>query len=366
MRVRLRTLALYATGVALSVAAILIVSTLSGLATRRVEEELDRLLLDGVQVRFSSLNGDTAEDALRDAARGLRQTPLPVVALTGTAQGRACAVWGVGSCGVERFSLRFCAGRFFSRWEEDAAARVCVIGETAAEALFGITQAVGAPLRLAVGPVEETFRVVGVFADGYAARMMNVAAEIVYVPCSVVEQAAGGRAERAYWLSAEPGLTQAAVRLKDRLGDDCQITDYTGQRTQIRKVFGLVSGILTWISSVSLLVAAFNLRVVTQIRLKGQLREIGLKKSIGATDGDLLWESVFEAGWIALLGALIGVGIDGVLCLILRLTGEEAPFPFAVAGGVTAAAVALSVLFSLIPAWRAARLPPAMTLRQNG
>ena len=363
-RVRLHAMLLYSVGVALSVATILTVTLLTGLAESSVEQELDRVLLNGVQVRASGLPAAVLEDAVADAAVSLRQAPMPVCVASGTAQGRACAVWGVGSCGADRFSLRFCTGRFFDRRQEDAAAHVCVIGERMAIALFGTAQIIGSPLRLAIDGVEETFRVVGVYDDGTAARMGYSGTETVYLPHTVLQS--GDKIEISYWLAAEDGLQEAVVRLKERLGKVCQFTDHTGQRRQIRHAFDLVTGILTLISSVSLVVAVFSLLVITRIRVLGHVREIGLKKSIGATNADLLWEYVFEAGGIALIGSLIGATLTGVLCLVLLAMGFEVCFPWLTASAIAVAAVGLSALFCLIPAGWAARLPPAQTLRRDG
>ena len=362
LRVRGRTLLLYAVGVALSVATILIVTALSTLVTTRVDGELDRILLNGVQVKVSALSPTAANDAVARACEGLRHAPLPVAVLPGRAEGETCTVWGVGASGGARFSLRFRVGRFFSRAEEDAAAPVCVIGATLSRTLFGTADGIGTPLRLAVGGVEETFRVVGVYEDGAAADWTSTGA-VVYLPHTLAAGALGR--ESTYWLAAEEGLTAAAARLKAELGADVVLTDYTGQRAQIRDVFTLVTRVLTWISAVSLLVAAVNLRVVTRIRLKSQVRQIGLKKSIGAADRDLLWESVFEAVAIALTGVALGALLGGGACLVLCAMGACAPFPTTTALTVTGAAVLLSVAFCLPPAWRAARLPPAQTLRQE-
>lgn len=364
VRVRFRTLLLYSIGVALSAATILTVTLLTGMASAGVDRELDRVLLNGVQVRASSLSAAVLEDAVRDAAASLTYEPMPVCVAAGTAQGRPCAVWGVASCGADRFSLRFCAGRFFDRREEDAAARVCVIGERMAAALFGTRQIIGAPLRLSVGGVDEIFRVVGVYDDGTAARMGYSGAETVYLPHTVPQ--VGGSVETTYWLAAQDGLGEAVVRLRERLGSACQFVDHVGQRRQIRHAFDLVAGILTLISSVSLMVAAFSLLVITRIRVMSHVREIGLKKSIGASTADLLWEYVFEAGGIALIGSLIGAALTGALCLVLRAAGYEVCYPWLTVPAVTLAAVILSALFCLIPAGWAARLPPAQTLRRDG
>ena len=355
---------LFSVGVALSAATILTVTLLTELASSSVEGELDRVLLNGVQVKAVGLPAPALADAVRDAAASLRYEPMPVCMAAGAAQGRECAVWGVGSCGADRFSLRFCDGRFFDRREEDAAARVCVIAEGTANALFGTTRVVGAPLRLSLCGVEEIFRIVGVYADGAAARMGYSTAETVYLPYTVLQ--AGGRVETAYWLAAQQGLQGAVVRLRERLGKACQLTDHTGQRAQIRHAFDLVTGILTLISSVSLVVAAFSLLVITRIRILGHVREIGLKKSIGASNADLLWEYVFEGAGIALIGSLIGTALTGVLCLMLRWSGYEVVFPWTTATAVTLASMCLSALFCLIPAGWVARLPPAQTLRRDG
>ncbi len=363
-RVRFSKLLLYSVGVAMSVATILSVNTLTAVCSSGVEGELDRVLLNGAQVRISGLPTEAAEDAVRDAADALRKPPMPVITANGYAEKQDCAVWGVGSCGADRFSLRLRTGRFFTRLEQDAAARVCVIAEPLACALFGRADVCGAPIQVSIGDISEPFRIVGVYTSGYAAQMMHNV-QPVYLPYTVLRQGDVGITETTFWLAAQDGLRDAAVRLMDRLGEHCLITDYTAQRERIRRAFDLVADVLTMISFLSLIVASFNLLVVTRIRVNGQIREIGLKRSIGASDRDLLWEYVFEASGIALIGAGIGVTINAALCMCLCLLKYEAPFSWPLAVCVTACAELLSVLFCLVPARWAAKLPPAQSLRRD-
>lgn len=365
-RVNFRQYLLYSFGVCLSVTTVLTVGTFTRLAFQNVERELDAVVLDGAQVQLPTVSAEVAADAVADAATLLAQKPMAVSVASATAEDQPVSLWGVDACGDKRLSLSWTEGRFFSRLEQDGAERVCAISKDTAIALFGTASVIGCPIRLTLGRIREPFRIVGVYDRGYMARLVDQPTKTVYIPSTVMAQWQAADYRPSYWVRREEGTDEFLTFLQDRLGKpSVGIEDYSEQREQIVDIFQKVETVLSLISGVSLVVAAFNLLVITRIHVGGRVREIGLKKSLGAGDADVMWEFVMESAATALIGAALGVAIDGVLCAILTWSGSPVGFRVVRAAVVTGIVLALSVVFSAIPSFRASRLPPADTLRRE-
>jgi putative ABC transport system permease protein len=103
---------------------------------------------------------------------------------------------------------------------------------------------------------------------------------------------------------------------------------------------------------------------IMMISVSERTREIGVRKSLGATRKEILWQFLVESATVTLVGAVIGLtlGISGALLL-----AALAPIPAAVPLWAVAAALAVAIVsgmgFGLYPAWRAANLDPVEALR---
>ena len=122
--------------------------------------------------------------------------------------------------------------------------------------------------------------------------------------------------------------------------------------------------ILSLIAAVSLVVSGLGIMTVMMVSVNERTREIGIKKSIGATKGMILVEFLAEAFTLSLIGSMAGVGL-GVLfawigCKTFSITFHVAP------GSIISSivvAVIVGVLFGVYPATTAAKLRPVDALR---
>jgi putative ABC transport system permease protein len=100
-----------------------------------------------------------------------------------------------------------------------------------------------------------------------------------------------------------------------------------------------------------------------------RVREIGIKKAVGAADSDILWEYLTEAAFIGLMGGLIGLGLGEVGVRVLNHFAQEAAgapiflVTMRLALGSVAFAAGLGAAAGIFPALRAARLRPVEALR---
>ena len=174
--------------------------------------------------------------------------------------------------------------------------------------------------------------------------------------------------------SSALGLAQDEVRLLLRArrhlapgdSDDFYFTTadtYLSVWSDISSVFFLV---FVLISSVSSIVGGIVIMNITLVSVTERTKEIGLRRSVGATQRDIARQFLVEVLAQCLFGGLVGVGLGFSLALLLR---QFTPFPAAVKPWVALLGLALAsviaLIFGVYPAVKAARLDPVVALRSE-
>jgi putative ABC transport system permease protein len=122
--------------------------------------------------------------------------------------------------------------------------------------------------------------------------------------------------------------------------------------------------VMITLSSVGLMVGGIGVVAIMMISVTERTREIGVRKALGATRGEILFQFLVEAATLTLVGCLIGMGLGALVAWGVR---SFTPIPATVPLGAVVAAVISSiltgVLFGLYPAGKAARLDPVEALR---
>ncbi len=150
--------------------------------------------------------------------------------------------------------------------------------------------------------------------------------------------------------------------------EDFRVENVAGQllreEAEIRDLLRGWTVVLFAISAISLVVGGVGIFSVLQISLAERLYEIGLRKSMGARDADMLLQFLVEAVFLSVLGALVGIGLGAGLCLVLG-PHFEAGLPVSGFAVLVAAlfAVGVGLAAGIYPSLRAARLTPVEALR---
>jgi putative ABC transport system permease protein len=126
-------------------------------------------------------------------------------------------------------------------------------------------------------------------------------------------------------------------------------------------VFFLVMIVL---SSIALLVGGIGVMAIMMVSVTSRTREIGLRKAVGATRREILWQFLVEAATLTLLGGVIGIvlglGVGEALKRVLDFTTTVPIRPTVIA---TVVSIAIGLIFGIVPAGRAAKLDPIEALR---
>jgi putative ABC transport system permease protein len=120
------------------------------------------------------------------------------------------------------------------------------------------------------------------------------------------------------------------------------------------------------LSSVALLVGGIGVMAIMMVSVSDRTKEIGLRKALGATRREVLWQFLVEAATLTLtggaLGIVFGLGAGALLKAALSLDSAVPLWSIALACGVS---IAIGLVFGLLPANRAARMDPVEALRHE-
>ena len=268
-------------------------------------------------------------------------------------------------------TLDLAAGRYFTESEEREATPVVLLGHGVAKEFFPSVD----PLHHTVRIGGEEFRVIAV-AEEIGSILGQEQDNFVIIPLGVFEKLYGRRHSLTLNVQAfseaglEPGLEEVRTILRGRRNlryddrDDFYLATaetYLELWESISSVFFIV---FVLISSIASLVGGIVITNIMLVSVTERTKEIGLRRSVGATQRDILRHFLLEVLAICLTGGTIGVMLGFLLALLLR---QFTPFPATVKLWVALLGLGLSsviaVIFGLYPAIKAARLDPAVALR---
>jgi len=158
--------------------------------------------------------------------------------------------------------------------------------------------------------------------------------------------------------------------LEDKYGEKSFLVSSSQQLLeQVRAILGLLTIFLTGIAGISLLVGGIGITNAMIASVLERTKEIGLLKALGSANREILTLFLLEAGYIGLVGGVIGIAMGFGLAGAIAFIGEQAGFALVavmdpvMAIGALAFAMIVGMLSGFYPALRAARLDPIVALR---
>lgn len=273
----------------------------------------------------------------------------------------------------------FVAGRDFTAAELGQARSVMVVSSELAENLFGELDPVGKRVRVSAGrrASNELFTVVGVY-EPMPNLLGEVADNFAHIPFTAADKRLKARTRWTFMnIQVNPRETAgsgeaenqvvAALRSMRELGPREENNFNIMRSEQLIELFNSFTGmflvVMVGLSSVGMLVGGIGVIGIMLISVTERTREIGIRKAVGATRNEILWQFLVEAAVLTFMGGAIGLALGAALA-----TGIEArtPLPAAIPlWSVIAAlvsAIVTGMLFGLFPALRGARMTPVRAL----
>ena len=301
------------------------------------------------------------------------------VSMTGDTLTAGAANWSTSVVGTTPSWLTARArtvaeGRFLTEADEKNVADITVLGPVTADKLFGHADPLGQTVDVNGLPLE----VVGVLTSAGSSASATNEDDQALVPLTTLAQQIGGASRTSvdtiYAEATSPGTLSAAYQEANTLllnlhGVSAANADFTINTQQsLLSTAGSVNKTLTillaGIAAISLLVGGIGVMNIMLVSVTERIREIGLRKALGATPRLIRRQFLVEASLLGLAGGVLGagVGLAGAVVLPHLVSNAIAISPAATIGAI-AVAMLIGLVFGVYPAGRAARLAPIDALR---
>lgn len=269
-------------------------------------------------------------------------------------------------------------GAFFSEDDIRSNADFVVIGSKVKEELFGSSEAVGEKIKIK----NRSFKVVGVLPAKGQVSFFNFD-EMALVPYTTAQQYLFGKKyfdriilEADSEESVPRVVNDVKITLRnshnitDPEKDDFHVETQAGLLSQISTITDVLTLFLLAVAAISLVVGGIGIMNIMLVSVTERTREIGLRKALGATGGNILsqflLEAVFLTGAGGLIGIILGAGLSFGISLILgKVVGLAWQFTFPTSAAIVGLLVSagIGLVFGLYPARAASKKSPMEALR---
>ena len=291
-------------------------------------------------------------------------------------QNWATGIYGTSSGILEVKDCELVAGRNFIDQDIRSATKVCLLGQTVVDNLFGGIDPIGQIIRIKKVP----FTVIGVLEPKGQSIMGQDQDDVIYIPVTT--------AQKKIVRSSVPGMVRS-IMVKGRSAEDMQlaekqVTELLRQRhrsgpnkeddftvrnlSQMMQVAEQSANVMTIllgaIASISLLIGGIGIMNIMLVSVTERTREIGIRMSIGAKTWDIRIQFIIEALTLSLIGGIFGIilGVTGSSLLSAFAGWATVVSPLSIIMAFSFSGL-VGIFFGFYPAYKASLLNPIDALR---
>jgi putative ABC transport system permease protein len=377
--------ALTALGMVIGTASLILVTTIGLTGKQYVLSQIQAIGANLVYAQYESggqritntgNDAITIEDmkAVQNQVVGIANAS-PVVPLServpvGDGKERDLQILGVYPEYLKVRNLLVLSGRFFDEQDSQAHNKVGVIAQKLAEALYGSDQAaLGKTLKLSGLP----FTIIGTFRESVDTfGQSEVGDNTMLIPYSVIRYfQETPSVKELYFSTTDASLVgpvtiqiQRVIQSRHRPESVYRVENFTQLVAVAGRAADALTMVLLGVALVVLLVSGIGIMNIMLATVSARIREIGIRKAIGATNREIRFQFLSEAILISLIGGVLGIIIGLAIPFSIRyFTAYRIPISGLSAIIAIVVSSLVGILFGTVPAIRAAQLDPVESLR---
>jgi putative ABC transport system permease protein len=283
------------------------------------------------------------------------------------------AIFGVSANWPDLRGDELAQGNFINEEDMQSLARVAILGSDVLPTLFPDGDALGKTIRIGDVP----FQVKGVLAARGAGPGGGSLDDLILIPVTTASKRLFNRDFLTMLIAqlrdpekGDAAVTKITALLRQRHHvaaaalDDFTITSPQAVMAQVTQMGSTLSTILKGIATIAMFIGGAVIMSLMLISVSERRKEIGLRRSVGASQQDILLQFILEASLISSFGGLIGIALGlGGTNLDARMQHLPPIFALQALEWTAGLSVGLGLVFGIYPAWRATQVDPVKALR---
>ena len=286
-------------------------------------------------------------------------------------------IQGVSEGYLEISDSDLAEGHFLTNEDENLLNNVVVLGSEIKEELFDTQSAIGETIKIK----KNNYRVIGVMESNGVVAFQNTD-KMIFAPVTTVQKKIVGidyvgfiRMEVEKEEDMDYVVVQAEEILRDRHNiddpkkDDFEVANTAAALESLTAVTSSLKYFLVAIAAISLVVGGVGIMNIMLAAVTERIKEVGLKKALGAKNRDIIWQFLIETVTItlfaALIGITIGVAFSFLTAVIVRSFDYDWDFVITSTSLLLSCGVSvvIGLIFGIYPARKASRFDPIEALR---
>lgn len=270
-------------------------------------------------------------------------------------------------------------GRFFSEDDDESLKKFVVLGSKAKEDLFGDQQAAGERIKIK----NQSFHVIGVLEERGSTGFFDFD-NTVYIPVQTLQKRLMGidyiqfavfqvkdMEKLDFTIAEATDVMRDQHDIDDPDDDDFSVSSIVEIKEILDKVFYVINLLLLALTSISLVVGGVGIMNVMYVAVTERTFEIGLRKSIGAKNGDILKQFLMEAVFLTVFGGVAGIILGTIIAYLISYVINQFGLNFSLYITLESVLVGFGfsaltgIVFGIYPARKASLLTPIEALRKE-
>lgn len=292
---------------------------------------------------------------------------------------QSCYILGTTAEYKNSFKSEMLYGRFLNERDYATNSKVVVIDEWLAQSAFGRKDVLGEKIKMKFSNTDEYATIVGVLKSEKGQTMSVYSSSTAYMPINALNDIMDDDKEIEYLyagvkdtskLQQTTGELIKLIEVKHKNEDKYRVESYMDQVNMINNSLNMVTSFISFVAAISLIVGGVGVMNIMLVTVTERTREIGIRKSLGATNSNIRTQFLIEAMILSFLGGLIGIvfgylGGVGVASIITKVstTAIRPIISVPVVLGTVIISSLIGIIFGVYPAGKAAKLDPIEALR---